>query len=100
MGNVIRKRFEKMKARHACIGDVRGLGAMMAIEFVKNGDPLQPDADTCTKLMNACAKRDLVVINAGTEKNIIRVLSPLVISDELLNKGLDIMEEELDKIRG
>jgi len=98
VGEVIRNRFEKMKAKHKEIGDVRGLGAMMAIEFVKNGDPLQPDADTCNALMNACAKRDLVVINAGTEKNIIRVLSPLVISDQLLNKGLDIMEEELDKI--
>ena len=100
VGEVIRMRFEKMKAKHACIGDVRGLGAMMAIEFVHHGDPMQPDADTCAKLMNACAKRDLVVINAGTEKNIIRVLSPLVISDQLLTKGLDIMEEELDKICG
>lgn len=98
VGAVIRKRFEKMKAKHKQIGDVRGLGAMMAIEFVKDSDPMQPDADTCAQLMNACAKRDLVVINAGTEKNIIRILSPLVISDELLNKGLDIMEEELDKI--
>jgi 4-aminobutyrate aminotransferase/(S)-3-amino-2-methylpropionate transaminase len=98
VGDIIRKRFERMKANHTCIGDVRGLGAMMAIEFVKNGDPLQPDADTCAKLMNACAKRDLVVINAGTEKNIIRVLSPLVISDELLARGLDILEEELDAI--
>ena len=71
---------------------------MMALEFVKNGDPMQPDAETCSALMNACAKRDLVVINAGTEKNIIRVLSPLVISDGILNKGLDIMEEELEKI--
>jgi 4-aminobutyrate aminotransferase/(S)-3-amino-2-methylpropionate transaminase len=100
VGEVIRKRFEQMKAKHACIGEVRGLGAMMAMEFVKNGDPMQPDADTCTALMNACAKRDLVVITAGTDKNVIRVLSPLVISDELLNKGLDIMEEELDKIAG
>jgi len=100
VGEVIRKRFERMKAKHACIGDVRGLGAMMAIEFVHDGDPMRPDADTCAKLMNACAKRDLVVINAGTEKNIIRVLSPLVISDDLLNKGLDIMEEELAKIAG
>ncbi len=100
VGEVIRKRFEKMKAKHACIGDVRGLGAMMAMEFNVNRDPLRPDADTCTKLMNACAKRDLVVITAGTDKNVIRVLSPLVISDELLNKGLDIMEEELEKICG
>ena len=100
VGEVIRTRFEKMKAKHDCIGDVRGLGAMMAMEFNVKRDPLKPDADTCNALMMACAKRDLVVINAGTEKNIIRVLSPLVISDELLNKGLDIMEEELDKITG
>ena len=98
VGKVIRTRFEKMKAKHACIGDVRGLGAMLAMEFVKNNDPHQPDADTCAALMTACAKRDLIVINAGTEKNIIRILCPLVISDEQLNKGLDIMEEELDKI--
>lgn len=98
VGEVIRKRFEKMKAKHDCIGNVRGLGAMMAMEFVHDGDPQKPDADTCAKLMSACASRDLIVINAGTEKNIIRVLCPLVISDELLNKGLDIMEEELASI--
>ncbi len=98
VGEVIRTRFEKMKAKHDCIGDVRGLGAMMAMEFNVKRDPSKPDADTCTKLMNACAKRDLVVITAGTDKNVIRVLSPLVITDEQLNKGLDIMEEELDKI--
>ena len=100
VGQVIRVRFEKMKAKHDCIGDVRGLGAMMAMEFNVDRDPMKPDADTCTKLMNACAARDLVVITAGTDKNVIRVLSPLVISDELLNRGLDIMEEELEKICG
>jgi len=98
VGQVIRSRFEKMKAEHTCIGDVRGLGAMMAIEFVKDGDPYQADAEICQQLMLACAKRNLIVITAGTEKNIIRVLCPLVISDEVLNKGLDIMEEELRKI--
>ena len=98
VGEVIRKRFERMKAKHDCVGDVRGLGAMMAMEFSVKRDPSKPDADTCTKLMNACAKRDLVVITAGTDKNVIRVLSPLVISDELLVRGLDIMEEELEKI--
>ncbi|MBK9176292.1 MAG: aspartate aminotransferase family protein [Flavobacteriales bacterium] len=100
VGEVIRNRFEKMKAKHDCIGDVRGLGAMMAMEFSVKRDPMKPDADTCTKLMNACAKRDLVVITAGTDKNVIRVLSPLVISDALLNKGLDIMEDALIKIAG
>ncbi len=100
VGEVIRNRFEKMKAKHDSIGDVRGLGAMMAMEFNVKRDPSKPDAETCTKLMNACAARDLVVITAGTDKNVIRVLSPLVISDELLNKGLDIMEEELERICG
>ena len=100
VGDVIRKRFEKMKAKHDSIGDVRGLGAMMAMEFNVKRDPAKPDADTCTKLMNACAARNLVVITAGTDKNVIRVLSPLVISDELLNRGLDIMEEELERICG
>ena len=99
VGAVIRERFLRMKAKHPCIGDVRGMGAMMAMEFVKNGDPSSPDPDTCIALMEACAKRGLVVINAGTEKNIIRVLCPLVIGDDLLNKGLEIMEEELTKIR-
>jgi 4-aminobutyrate aminotransferase/(S)-3-amino-2-methylpropionate transaminase len=100
VGEMVRARFERMKAKHSCIGDVRGLGAMMAMEFNVDRDPSRPDADTCTALMNACAARGLVVITAGTDKNVIRVLGPLVIRDELLNKGLDIMEEELDKIRG
>lgn len=98
VGNVIRERFNKMKAKHSCIGDVRGLGAMMAMEFVKNNDPYQADGETCQKLMKACAERGLIIISAGVHKNVIRVLCPLVISDETLNKGLDIIEEELDII--
>lgn len=98
VGNIIRERFEKMKSRFPQIGDVRGLGAMMAIEFVKNGDPRQPDGELCTELVKACANRGLIIISAGTYKNNIRVLSPLTIEDELLYKGLDIIEEELEKI--
>jgi 4-aminobutyrate aminotransferase/(S)-3-amino-2-methylpropionate transaminase len=98
VGEVVRKRFEGWKKRHREIGDVRGLGAMLAIEFVEGGDPQRPDATTATALMQACAKRGLVVITAGTEKNIIRVLGPLVIDDAMLNQGLDIMEEELAAI--
>lgn len=97
VGNIIRTRFEAMKAKFPQIGDVRGLGAMMAMEFVKNGDPQQPDGDLCSKVVKACAERGLIIISAGTYKNNIRVLSPLTISDELLNKGLDIIEEEIAK---
>ena len=98
VGRIVRERFEQMKARHAEIGDVRGLGAMMAMEFVKDGDPRQPDSETCSQLVSACAERGLILISAGTHKNVIRVLSPLVISDQHLQQGLDIMQEELNKI--
>ncbi len=99
IGKIISERFNKMKKKHSCIGEVRGLGAMNAMEFVKNGDPNQPDDELCSDLIKACAKRDLIVISAGVHKSVLRILSPLVISEELLNKGLDIIEEELDKLQ-
>ncbi|MFT6166821.1 MAG: 4-aminobutyrate aminotransferase/(S)-3-amino-2-methylpropionate transaminase [Vicingaceae bacterium] len=98
VGDTIRGRFDAMKAKHSEIGEVRGLGAMIAMEFVKDNDPQQPDYELCAKLIKACAKRNLIVISAGVHKSVLRILSPLVISDEILNKGLDIIEEELDRI--
>lgn len=98
VGNTIRSRFESLKEKYSCIGDVRGLGAMLAMEFVKNNDPNQPDADTCQALIKACSERGLIIISAGVHKNVLRVLSPLVIEDEVLEKGLSIIEEELSKI--
>ncbi len=97
VGNIVRKRFELMKSRYPAIGDVRGLGAMMAMEFVKNNDPLQPDAELCHQVMTGCERNGLIIINAGTNKNIIRVLSPLVITDQQLHKGLDILEAEIQR---
>ena len=100
VGNIVRLRFTEMKAKFGAIGDVRGLGAMMAFELVKNNDPFEPDADTCKKLIAYCASNGLIVINAGVNGNVIRVLSPLVISDVLLNKGLDIIEKGLKELLG
>lgn len=97
VGNIIRERFESMKAKYPAIGDVRGLGAMMAMEFVKNNDPLQPDAELCGQVMDGCGKNGLIIISAGTHKNVIRILSPLVITDQQLRKGLDILEQEIEK---
>jgi len=100
VGNIVRTRFNKMKEQFAAIGDVRGLGAMMAFELVKDNDPFQPDADTCKKLITYCASNGLIVINAGVNGNVIRVLGPLVISEALLNKGLDIIENGLQELLG
>ena len=101
VGNIVRDRFNKMKEQFfPFIGDVRGLGAMMAFELVKNNDPHQPDADTCKKLIGYCAANGLIVINAGVNGNVIRILSPLVIEENLLNRGLDIIENGLKEILG
>jgi len=100
IGEIITNHFHKLQKEHKEIGDVRGMGAMMAIEFVKNGDPKQPDADLCHRIVTSCAEEGLVLLSAGTNKNIIRILSPLVISNELLNKGLDILDKTIKKETG
>ncbi|MEK7257356.1 MAG: aminotransferase class III-fold pyridoxal phosphate-dependent enzyme [Bacteroidota bacterium] len=99
VGEVVRSRFEAMQARFpAVIGEVRGLGAMLAFELVKNGNPTLPDAELTKALINKCAKNGLIVISAGTYGNVVRVLSPLVIEEEILLRGLDILEESLDSL--
>lgn len=98
VGNIIEARFKKMQQKFPQIGDVRGMGAMMAMEFVKNNDPNQPDGELCGQIVKNCAEEGLIIINAGTNKNIIRVLCPLVITDEQLNKGLDILENVIKKL--
>ncbi|MEM1136192.1 MAG: 4-aminobutyrate--2-oxoglutarate transaminase [Bacteroidota bacterium] len=98
IGDKVTAKFKAMQARFDVIGDVRGLGAMNAIELVKHSDPNQPYAELTAKLVMNCFKRGLVILSAGTFKNVIRILSPLVITDEQLEKGLNILEEELMKL--
>lgn len=95
-GRVIRERFEAMARRVPEVGDVRGLGAMMAIEFSEAGDPLKPATALAKRIMDMCRERGLLIIPAGVDSNVIRVLSPLVISDGELVRGLDILESAVD----
>ncbi|QHI38434.1 5-aminovalerate aminotransferase DavT [Kordia antarctica] len=97
VGQVIMARLQKLMKQHSIIGDVRGVGAMIAIEFVNNGDPTQPNSEICPQIVRGCADNGLVVISAGTYKNVLRILSPLVITDEQLEKGLFILETEIKK---
>lgn len=98
VGKVVMTFFRKLQKECSAIGDVRGLGAMVAFELVKNQDPDQPDGDLCKKLINACAASGLLIISAGTYGNVVRVLSPLVISRTDLNTGLEIIRTELLKL--
>jgi len=98
VGKVVMKSFDQLKKVCPTIGDVRGLGAMIAFELVKNGDPNQPDADLAKRLITACAANGLLIISAGTNGNVIRVLSPLTISPAQLNRGLRILRNQLLKL--
>ncbi len=100
VGEIIAQRFNQIKGDLNAIGDVRGMGAMIAVEFVKNNDPRQPDGELCDRIVKGCSKRGLILLSAGTFKNVIRILSPLVISNELLKKGLDIIEDEIRTVVG
>ncbi len=95
VGRTVMKFFEKLKKECPAIGDVRGLGAMTAFELVKSGDPSQPDGELAKKLIHACAENGLLIITAGVGGNVIRVLSPLIITDAQLTRGLGILRTQL-----
>jgi 4-aminobutyrate aminotransferase/(S)-3-amino-2-methylpropionate transaminase len=97
VGNIVATRLKKLKQECPAIGDVRGVGAMIGLEFVKNGDARQPDTEICGPIVKACAENGLIILSASTYKNVIRILSPLVITDEQLDKGLSILENEIKK---
>jgi 4-aminobutyrate aminotransferase/(S)-3-amino-2-methylpropionate transaminase len=90
--------LKSIAAKHQSIGEVRGLGSMIAIELFKNGDLHQPDADLAKKLAAEAAKRGLILLTCGVYANVIRVLVPLTASDALLDEGLGIMAASFDAL--
>jgi 4-aminobutyrate aminotransferase / (S)-3-amino-2-methylpropionate transaminase / 5-aminovalerate transaminase len=91
VGKVLGERLEALKAKYPVVGDVRGHGAMMAIEFVEPGT-FNPNKDAVDKLVKHCHSNGVLILNAGTYYNVIRFLPPLAISDALLNEALDVLE--------
>ena len=94
VGKLLTERLNAMKAKYPVIGDVRGHGAMMALEFVEPGT-LNPNKDAVDKLVKHCHSNGVLILNAGTYYNVIRFLPPLAISDALLNEALDVLEAGL-----
>jgi 4-aminobutyrate aminotransferase/(S)-3-amino-2-methylpropionate transaminase len=85
-------RLRAMAEKFDCIGDVRGRGAMIAVEIVKPGTT-EPDAATTSAVAKACHAAGVVVLTAGTYSNVLRFLPPLVIPEHLLHEGLDVVEQ-------
>jgi 4-aminobutyrate aminotransferase/(S)-3-amino-2-methylpropionate transaminase len=90
--------LKAMAVKHKAIGDVRGLGAMVAMEVFKNGDIKQPDADLAKRISAEASKRGLILLTCGTYGNVIRVLVPLTASDAILDEGLDIIAASIDAV--
>jgi 4-aminobutyrate aminotransferase / (S)-3-amino-2-methylpropionate transaminase / 5-aminovalerate transaminase len=95
IGRAFAERATSWKERFPLIGDVRGLGAMWALELVEDRASRAPAKDATTAVARGCYERGLVTITAGTYGNVIRSLMPLVISDAELQEGLDVMEAAL-----
>jgi 4-aminobutyrate aminotransferase/(S)-3-amino-2-methylpropionate transaminase len=96
IGETIRERMLRWQERFPAIGDVRGLGAMLAIELVRDRDTKEPAPDLATAVVEAAAARGLLLLKAGIYGNCIRVLVPLVVSDAQLDEALEVWEEALD----
>jgi 4-aminobutyrate aminotransferase / (S)-3-amino-2-methylpropionate transaminase / 5-aminovalerate transaminase len=92
IGDVMTARLRELAAAHDVIGDVRGRGAMVAIELTRPGT-LEPDAATTAAVAKACHADGLVVLTCGTYGNVLRFLPPLVMPEHLLDEGLGVLEK-------
>ncbi len=97
IGEVVRRRFGKMMREFEIIGDVRGRGAMIAMELVKDRKTKEPAADETKVIIKECYEKGLVLLNAGLYSNVLRILVPLVVTKEQLESGLDIIERTVNK---
>lgn len=94
IGEVIRARMDSWRERFDAVGDVRGLGAMLALEIARDG---KPDADLATAVVEAAMRRGLLLLKAGIYSNCLRVLVPLVIEDAELDEALGAWEDALEE---
>ena len=95
LGDRFERRAREWQRRWQIVGDVRGLGGMQAIELVQSQETKIPATDETKKITQYCYEHGLITITAGTYSNVIRVLVPLVATDEQMDEGLDILESAL-----
>jgi len=98
VGHFMTSRLKGLQVRYPCIGDVRGLGAMVAMELVKNGRAELPNAELTSQLVQAAGRAGLIILACGIYSNVIRFLAPLTISDALLKEGFNLLEQALREV--
>jgi 4-aminobutyrate aminotransferase/(S)-3-amino-2-methylpropionate transaminase len=97
IGERVTARFRTWAERHPRIGDVRGLGAMVGMELVVDPTSRAPDKALTGRLLAAALRRGLILLSSGTYGNVVRVLAPLTIEDQVLDEGLDVMGSALEE---
>jgi 4-aminobutyrate aminotransferase/(S)-3-amino-2-methylpropionate transaminase len=100
IGRFMSSRLKGLQVRFPCVGDVRALGAMVAVELVKNSRADSPDAELTRALVQAAGRLGLVVLSCGVYSNVIRFLAPLTIPDALLKEGFSLFEQALEEVVG
>jgi len=98
IGHQFQKRAQSWQSRYEIVGDVRGLGSMRAIELVKSRETREPAPEETKRITQYCYEHGLITITAGTYNNVIRVLVPLVITDEQMDEALDVLEDALASV--
>lgn len=96
LGRALEQGLVALQAKFPAIGTIRGRGFMLAIEMVKHGDPLQPDPDRAHAVMEEARAQGLLVIKCGVQRNVVRFLAPLVLSDADLAAALARLERALE----
>ncbi len=98
IGKKVMATYKEWQKKYPQIGDVRGLGGMVGIEFVKDPVTKEPAPELTAQIIKSCAEKGLLVEGAGTYHNVIRFLAPLVMTEEQLDRGLSIMEESISQL--
>ena len=92
VGQIITERLNALAHRYPCIGEVRGLGAMVAVELFQDENHTRPDAELTGKILATAREKGLILLSCGTYGNVVRILVPLTVPDVQLCQGLDILE--------
>ncbi|ESY79371.1 4-aminobutyrate aminotransferase [Mesorhizobium sp. LNHC221B00] len=91
--------FQRIQKKHrSIIGDIRGLGAMIGVEFVKDEETRKPARSLTAKVIKEAADRGLLLVSAGRHFNVIRLLLPLTLSDAIIDEALSIVEDSIDAV--
>lgn len=98
IGERIKEKLTEIQRKHKTVGEIRGLGAMIAFECFKDGDPSKPNAELVAKVVQKAKEKGLLLLSCGSYYNNIRILVPLTVSDADLDKGLKIISDCFDEL--